>query len=385
MKHFLEKISILSLSLLLVSTYAVTPALPAMISFFAGEGRSVAQVEFLVSVTSFAIMVALLLGPWVGRHLSERQSISLGLLMLAAGGSLPVFVQAYPLIFLGRLVLGFGIGLINEKAISLISTHFSGQERVQMLGLRGSAEVLGSAILTAVVGLILPLGWAKSFAIYLLAFVILGLYLAFVPETPVEEMADATSQTGRLSKPLWKRGIFLALIAFLVINANTVLTIKIPTMVETGGMGTASQSSLVLSGMMMMGILAGAVFSPLTKFLGKFLLPVAIALFSLSLMTVGFSSHFWGLTIGALISGFFYSVVLTNVFKSASDNVSAQELKLMTTIVLIGCNLGGASSSILPALLSQVVPNLTGLFIIYGSLGLAMGALVLVKSVYKKK
>ncbi len=64
MKHLLEKISILALSTMLVSTFAVSPAIPQMIVHFAGQGISQGQVEFLMTITSFAIMISLLANPY---------------------------------------------------------------------------------------------------------------------------------------------------------------------------------------------------------------------------------------------------------------------------------------------------------------------------------
>src|SRR3712207_6370569 len=144
MKKILEKISILSLSLMLVSTFAISPALPQMIDAFAEQGIGSSQVEFLVTVTSLAIMAGLLLNPLFVRFLSERKIIAGGLLLLAIGGVLPAVVASYPLMFLARILMGLGLGMINARAINIVGTHFSGKERVRMMGLRGSAEVLGS-------------------------------------------------------------------------------------------------------------------------------------------------------------------------------------------------------------------------------------------------
>ena len=40
------------------------------------------------------------------------------------------------------------VGLLNVSAIAIISERYKGKERVQTLGIRGSAEVVGTAVLT---------------------------------------------------------------------------------------------------------------------------------------------------------------------------------------------------------------------------------------------
>lgn len=379
MKRLIEKMSILSLSVMLVSTFAVSPALPAMISFFEPLGISGAQVEFLITVTSLAIMVSLLVNPYLERYLPEPVMISLGLMLIAFGGSLPLLTQSYAMIFLGRLILGTGLGFINARAINIISTHYEGQERLQVLGFRGAAEVLGSASLTALVGLLLPLGWTASFAIYLVAFLILGLYLAFVPKTQLGQRHQDSNADVRLPKSQWQQAIFLGFIGAFVIHINTMLTLKIPLLIEGLGLGTAAQSSSIISAMMLMGILAGLSFSFLVQRLGRQLLGLSVLLFAGLVLLVSLGNSLLVLGTGAILSGFCYSTVLTIVFNQASEHVSARLLNKKMTIVLVGCNLGGASSSILPAFLEQIFPNTQTIVLIYAVLCLLVGVYLLAR------
>ena len=71
MKQIIEKISILSLSLMLVSTFAVSPALPQMVDHFGQQGYAASQVELLITITSLFIMVSLLANPLFIRFFSE--------------------------------------------------------------------------------------------------------------------------------------------------------------------------------------------------------------------------------------------------------------------------------------------------------------------------
>lgn len=379
MKAFLEKLSILSLSFMLVSTFAVSPALPAMVAFFEGQGIGGAQVELLITVTSFAIMVSLLVNPLISRFLSEKAMISLGLLLLTVGGVVPLVTTAYPLVFLGRLVLGFGLGLINAKAITIISSHYEGQERLQLLGWRGSSEVLGSASLTALVGLFLNWGldWAAAFSIYFLGLLILGLYLAFVPKGQSASQEVTSELRERLIGQQWRQAIYLGVIAAFVIHVNTLLTLKIPQMVDQAKLGTPQEASLILSAMMLMGIVSGLLFSSLFKRLGKLLLPVAVLVFTTAIALAGIGQSLLTLALGAILSGFFYSIVLTVVFNKTSENTPAHLLNQKMTIVLMACNLGGASASILPALMEQLIPSTSGILLTYAVLGVAVGLALL--------
>lgn len=378
MKRLLEKISILGLSTMLVSTFAVSPAIPQMIAYFRHHGIGQGQVEFLMTVTSFAIMAALLANPILVRFFSERTIMVLGLSLMAIGGSVPVLLSSYDLIFLARICLGVGIGFINARAINIVGTRYAGKERIQMMGLRGSAEVLGSATLTILAGWLIGFGWQAAFLVYLFALVLLILFVLFVPEDKAQE-EEATVELAevRLTGTLVKTGILLAFLAFFVINVNTFITIRIPTMVVEQSLGTAREASWILGLMQVMGILAGAVFSFLIDRFKTWLLPLSYILFGLAVLGIAFSGTIWFLALGAMVSGFFYSIVLTIVFSQVTVNTPKPLLSAMMTIVLMGCNIGGATASILPNFLASLNPGKTGAFGPY-VLGCALISLFLI-------
>ena len=386
MKRILEKASLLALSTMLVSTFAVSPAIPQMIDHFAQEGIAASQVENLITVTSFAIMAALLMNSLIVRFISERNIIILGLLLLAIGGSMPMFLSAFPMIFLARILLGLGIGLINARAINIIGNFFTGQERVQMMGLRGSAEVLGSAGLTLLVGWLTQFGWQPAFMVYLFALVVLALFLLFVPQEEFVAHSELKNDSGskvKLDKKMLQMGIYLAFLAFFVINVNTFLTIRIPQIVLDKGIGTAQQASLILSLMQIMGIVAGTVFSSLVGRLKDWLLAVSYVIFGFAVIGIAFADNLWVLGLGGMVSGFFYSIVLTIVFSQVTDRATKALLNTVMTIVLMGCNIGGATSAILPTFLEKLNPTPTGAFGIY-AIGCALISAGLIYQQIKK-
>ena len=84
MKQFLEKVSILSLSLVLITSFSISSALPAMFDYY--QGYSTGQVELLVSLPSFGIMAMLLLNGVLERKFPESLQLTLGLLIFSIIG-----------------------------------------------------------------------------------------------------------------------------------------------------------------------------------------------------------------------------------------------------------------------------------------------------------
>ncbi|HGI3282811.1 TPA: MFS transporter [Streptococcus agalactiae] len=386
MKIFMEKLSLLSLSLILLSTFSTSPVLPQMISYYRDKGLPSPQVELLFSIPSMAIIFILLITPWLSKKLSEKHMIIFGLLLTALGGGLPVVSQNYLLVFVSRLLLGSGIGFINARAISVISEYYQGKERRKLLGLRGSFEVLGNAGLTALVGLLLTFGWSKSFMIYFLALPILVLYLVFAPKKVVKGTNDKIKTKGqKVPKADLTYIVALAILAGFVITINTGINLRIPLLVVEFGLGTPAQASLVLSAMMLMGIIAGMSFGQLIAMFHKQLIPICLVLFSLTLLGVGLPSNLMVLTISAMASGFLYSLMVTAVFSLVADRVEYSLVGSATTLVLVFCNIGGASAAILLSCFDHLLGQINAVFYVYAILSLAVGMIYFFKCLFFKK
>ena len=376
MKKTMERISLLSLSLMLISSFSITAGLPAMKAYFSHLGYSAGQVELLVSLPAFAVVAMLFLNSVIERWMSERQMIVAGLLLFSTSGLLPLVVQDYPLIFLSRLIFGLGTGMINAKAISIISERYSGNDKTRMLGYRGSAEVVGSAILTFIVGQLLPLGWPAIFAVYGGGYLILLLYILFVPYPKEKKQASLKlkkSGSVRLRSPQWRFSLMLAVIAGIIICFNSIISLRVPDIIVDARMGTATTAGTVLSLMQLTGIVAGVGFASLTHVFKKNLLMIMCFGFGLALSLIGLSGQLWSLVLGTLLAGFTYSTGVTSIFYHLSEKIPTNLLNLATSLVLIGCNLGSALSSFFIQLVTPLAPSNHLLFVLIGVLMLLTG------------
>lgn len=377
MKKTMERISLLSLSLMLISSFSITAGLPAMKDYFSQFGYSAGQVELLVSLPAFAVVAMLFLNSLIERWMSERQMIVAGLLLFSTSGLVPLVVQDYPLIFLSRLIFGLGTGMINAKAISIISERYSGNDKTRMLGYRGSAEVVGSAILTFIVGQLLPLGWPAIFAVYGGGYLILLLYILFVPYPKGKKQASLKEKkkgSARFRSPQWRFSLMLAVIAGIIICFNSIISLRVPDIIVDARMGTATTAGTVLSLMQLTGIVAGVGFASLTHVFKKNLLMIMCFGFGLALALIGLSGQLWSLVLGTLLAGFTYSTGVTSIFYHLSEKIPTNLLNLATSLVLIGCNLGSALSSFFIQLVTPLAPSNHLLFVWIGALMVLTGA-----------
>lgn len=376
MKQFLEKVSILSLSLVLITSFSISSALPAMFDYY--QGYSTGQVELLVSLPSFGIMAMLLLNGVLERIFPERLQLTLGLLILSISGTAPFWYQGYYFVFATRLLFGLGVGMLNAKAISIISERYHGKTRIQMLGFRGSAEVVGASILTLAVGQLLAFGWTATFLAYAAGLVVLVLFLLFVPygNAEVHESKHQTEEAVRLTSSMKKLIFFLAIGAAVIVCTNTAITFRIPSLMIEAGFGDAQLSSLVLSAMQLIGILAGISFSFLISTFKERLLLVAGVTFGIGQILIALSPSLWVVVAGSILGGFAYSIALTTVFQLISERIPAKLLNKATSYAVLGCSFGASLTPFVLSGIGLVTMDGRMTFIILGAWMIATSVLV---------
>ena len=376
MKQFLEKVSILSLSLVLITSFSISSALPAMFDYY--QGYSTGQVELLVSLPSFGIMAMLLLNGVLERIFPERLQLTLGLLVLSISGTAPFWYQGYYFVFATRLLFGLGVGMLNAKAISIISERYHGKIRIQMLGFRGSAEVVGASILTLTVGQLLNFGWTATFLAYAAGLVVLVLFLSFVPygKSELQVTKQKTEEAVRLTRSMKQLIFFLAIGAAVIVCTNTAITFRIPSLMIEAGFGDAQLSSLVLSAMQLIGILAGISFSFLISAFKEKLLLVAGVTFGIGQIIIALSPSLWVMVAGSVLGGFAYSIALTTVFQLISERIPAKLLNKATSYAVLGCSFGASLTPFVLSGISLVTIDGRMTFIILGAWMIVTSVLV---------
>ena len=384
MTRILEKMSLLGLSLLLISAFSISTALPPMLDYYSPT-FSAAQVELLVSVPSFSVVAMLLLNSFIDKWLSDRQLIVTGLLLLSSAGIFPFFVQVYPLVLLSRIAFGMGIGLINAKAIAIISQRYQGKERVQMLGIRGSMELIGGASCSLLVGQLLKIHWTFAFLIYGFGFVILIMYLLFVPTMEQVEKKQITKRKQVLNKKDLGMILGMALLAGFVICINSSISLRVPLFQVAGKTIESGQSALVLSLEQGIGIVAGLSFASLIGHFKNRLLPIVMFLLAVCLFGMSVASNLPILILSSVGVGFFYSTVLTIIFNRLSESIARNLLNKATAYVLLGCNLGSALSPYVLKLLALISPSFSWIFLAYATVSFLLFLGFLMNSRMTKK
>lgn len=380
--NFFEIIGILSLSLLLLSAFAVSSCLPEMLLAFPDHDR--ASVEFLISSPSTSMVVMIALTPFLTRYMKERTMIVTGLLLCGIFGMVPMFIQSYSVIYVSRLLTGVGIGFLNARAISLIGEYFTGTLRLKLQGIRCSMEPIGQSIMIFAAGQLLRFGWNYAFLIYGIAFVILFLYLAFVPtneavDTDAATDADTDTSARPNHTPLGAREKKVILTSFLLgmtlVSSAVSLSLRLTSYVVDAGIGSAVDGATILSISVFAGFLGGLAFGKLMQIFRRMLLPLSLLAIAAGMAAISFGGNLAVVAFGACLSNCFITVGTSYMFNRLSDELPVSSLNTGNSIALVGCNLGSCTISFVLQAIGLINPNLSFAYLCYaivlGGLGAA--------------
>lgn len=368
--NIMEIIAILSLSLILTSALSVSGTVPDLLNYFSDHPRS--SVEFLISIPSISMTIMIALSPFVSKFLSERLTIITGLIIAGFGGVSPFFFTNYISVLLARILFGLGLGLINTRAISIIGERFSEGTRAKLLGFRISAETIGQTLMTLVSGQLLIFGWKTPFLVYSICFVILFIYIIFVPkaEVPIEKN-DQNNSIDQIEKKMSQKQLLFvltnAVFIGLLIATNVSNALRIPSLVLENNIGTAIEANRVLSLSMFAGFLAGLVFGKLLSMIRKSFLPMFLLTGAIGLLLIPLSTNMFLIQVAAFVCGFSITNCVSYVFTNLSEKVPVESLNNANAIVLIGCNLGATIAPMILNLIGLINNDLSTSFYVYSA------------------
>jgi MFS family permease len=250
------KIALLSVYLITASLNAITAGIPEMAKSFPQVPLHI--IELIATIPSLFQMIGVLAGRSIASRIGYQRSAVLGLLLCAIGGSIPLFLPQFGLIFVTRCIFGLGCGIITAVMLTMIIALFTGDTRSRMIGLTGSIGGLGSALSSFLAGRLLVFGWQAGFAVYLTGFAVAVLVAAVVPDVKITPHHGTHHEEKQERK--WLPLLFLTILSFLSTLFATFYVIKASTLITSLNLGTAADGSLAITLISIGSLIAGAMY-----------------------------------------------------------------------------------------------------------------------------
>lgn len=373
------KIALLSVSLLVASAPAINANIPAMAKAFPNVPLS--TVELLTTISSMFLMISVLTSSFIARKIGYKQTILLGIIIVAIFGTLPAFTHSFWLIMISRALLGYGIGLFNSLLVTMISYFYHGEIKTSLFGMQSAFEGLGGIFITFVAGQLLKINWQAPFYAYLLAVPVILLFFIFVPNVQVEKKDEHINEDGNNT---YKGVLGYTFVIFIVSMLYMIMGIKVSTLMTSKGYGQASDASLVIIALGIGSMVSGSMFGSILRKCKQYTITLGFILLSIAMFLIGVAQS----TGIVIFSGFVIGFAFRNVFPYLIHKINEQKVRnasLATSLFLAGSNLGSFLSPYGAILLQKLIKtnDLSRLFYADGVCFclLAIGTLFIVKKV----
>jgi predicted MFS family arabinose efflux permease len=210
-------------------------------------GFSYAEIGTLIGLFMLPGLLLSLPAGWAGRHASDRQLVTTGLLLMALGGGIAALAQGFGLLALGRLVTGAGFVFSTLYFTKMVVDWFAGLELATALGILVMSWPFGIAAgQVAHVWLAGAFDWRAAFTVAAVCCAAAAAAVALVYQSP----PTVAAPTGSAVAGLPRDELLLTLLAAAVwglFNAGYVVYLSFAPRVLTAGGYSSAQAAGVVS------------------------------------------------------------------------------------------------------------------------------------------
>ena len=309
---------------------AISPILDDMQSIF--PHASELEVQMLESLPSLLIIPFMLLsGRWAVKGNKIRLLVVGTAIFLLSGVWCTTSYSLVELIIASTLV-GVGAGMIIPLSTGLIVDYFTGDKRVNQLGISSAVNNLTLVIATTAVGYLADVEWHLAFIVYLLPVVTLLLIPALSRTKPAPE--PKTGAQNRQTTLNVKIIAGLVLFYFAITYTSLIVTYNTSYVASLAGMHSG-ESGIIISLFFLAIMAPGFMLNRIIAIFGRM-----VNLWSLVAMSVGLllmsltHPSATTLTIGAILTGLGYGVMQPIIYDKAATNAPPHLSTLALAIVM---------------------------------------------------
>lgn len=293
--------------------------------------RSITTIPSLIS-----FFCGLIFASVIGKKISYRATLVLGLILCTVGGVMPVFLNAnFTMIIFSRVVYGFGFAVFAMRN-AIITKAFGVEEGAKWMGYGGFVGSAANVLLGIISGNLGDINWRYSFALHAIALVALAIIIALFIEPKAEPVAAVETKKSVSEKKFVAPNPMLALY-FLIILAGTLCLYpffsSISTFIADRGLGSATEAGWTTSAYTAGGAILGIFFGAVNKKMERWVMPLSCLICIVGYVSILFASNVFFAILGGCLCGAGFSwFSLTGVQWASNCSNDANRALSMTII-----------------------------------------------------
>ena len=373
------RIGVLAVSSMGMAALAITPSYAAIAKNFALSNTGV---QMLTSFPNLFMMIAgLLMGRLTATKINIKTLTLVMIAMTGSGGLLPlVYNTNFIFLVICSCLVGLGQGACTNLSQVLISQMLPSTEQQSTMGLTTTFTNLGGIIFIMGGGqLAAGSNWINNYWIYLFAVLDFIIVLCLVPFKPLavnEESEQKVSDANEKIK-INKYVFYSAFWAFCTMLLNNVLNNNIAIFITEKHLGSTSQAALTSTISLIGGLLCGFIVGKIGKKFKYSSIALALLLYGLSYLLIGFGSTLITVLIGSFVVGAAMSIAMGQFAYLISTVVNKKSVSMALGVYQAINPIGGVISPFVVNPLTNIFHGSTNVFIVSGVLALILSGIAI--------
>jgi MFS family permease len=370
---------LLASSLTVMSGATVSPSLPAMKQQFesaiADADLRTTLVKLVITLPALFVVIGSPIAGLIVDRFGRKPLLLLTAILYGFAGSSGLYLESLPAILVGRAFLGLAVSGVMVSATTLIADYYIGPARAAFMGLQAGFMGLGGVVFLTLGGALAQQNWHYPFGIYLFAWPIAILVLAFISEP--ERGESSQPNIGTETEPIKQStpvGVMAIVYGFTTLSqiAFYLIPVQLPFFLDGLVKALPSQSGMAIAFCTLFSAFASLTYGKLKQRM-EFVtfLPIIFGFMGIGYLLIGQSSNWAQVLTGLAISGMGLGILMPNMSVWLSSAVPD---------AMRGRALGGLSTAMfLGQFLSPIVTQpLTKNLGLGGTYALTGGSLVIV-------
>lgn len=332
--HNMLKPTIISIAMATVMAgAAISPALGLIAQHFTDADPVV--IKLILTAPSLTVIPFSFISSYLTRKIPKRSIVLIGISIYVISGVGAQFADNIWLLLGFRFVLGAGVGLVMPLSFTLISDHFVGEERAQMMGYNTAFSNVGGIVTILLAGYLASFSWKMPFNVYLLGVIIFVLVYINLPKNePISPLTGEKKEKIPLSVYGYALASLGIMLAYIAISTNMALFL------EQSELGDSKIAGFIISFSTIGGLITSVTLVSLRTFFKDYLLTSGLLVMGVGFGIIALSNTISPILFGVLFVGFgqgvLFPLINVKVLGNVSPKISDKVISIVSSMIYVG-------------------------------------------------
>jgi MFS family permease len=339
---------LLASSLTVMSGATVSPSLPAMKQQFesaiADPDLRTTLVKLVITLPALFVVIGSPIAGLIVDRFGRKPLLLLTAILYGFAGSSGLYLESLPAILVGRAFLGLAVSGVMVSATTLIADYYIGPARAAFMGLQAGFMGLGGVVFLTLGGALAQQNWHYPFGIYLFAWPIAILVLAFISEP--ERGESSHPNIGAETEPVTQStpvGVMAIVYGFTTLSqiAFYLIPVQLPFFLDDLVKALPTQSGMAIAFCTLFSAFASLTYGKLKQRM-EFVtfLPIIFGFMGIGYLLIGQSSNWAQVLTGLAIAGMGLGILMPNMSvwlsSAVPDAMRGRALGGLSTAMFLG-------------------------------------------------